>query len=115
MYSNIKQLRRGGVRWARDSDIGPGVFGVIQLVHSNGFIRLIATEWGNNSPNNRLLPDLWDVKCHNLHGNVMRWVGYQREHENAPTYFQEWLITFISEYPPKEVIDGLRQLNSGIL
>lgn len=115
MYSNIKQLRRYGVRLERESDIGPGVFGVVELVHSNCFIRLTATEWGNNSPSNRLLADLWDVKCHNLQGNTMRWIGYQREHQNAPTYFQEWLITFISEYPPKEVIHSQRRLNTGTL
>lgn len=103
------------MRLKRDSDIGPGVFGVVELVHSNGFIRLVATEWGNHSPNNRLLPDLWDVKCHNLQGNGMRWVGYQREHENAPTYFQEWLITFISEYPPRDVLGAHRPLTSGNL
>lgn len=115
MYSNIRQLRRNGIRLDRDSDIGPGVFGVIELVHSNGFCRLIAMEWGNHSPNNRLLPDLWDVKCQNFQGSGQRWLGYQREHDKAPTYVQEWLITFISERPPREVVENQRRLNSGSL
>lgn len=115
MYSNIKQLRRNGVRLTRDSDIGPGVYGVVQLIHSNGFTRLVATEWGNNSPNNKLLPDLWDVKCHNFQGSGQRWIGFQKDHEKGPTFFQEWLITFISEYPSREVIVGQRPLNAGFL
>lgn len=103
------------MRHKRNSDEGSGVFGVVELVHSNGFIRLIVTEWGNHSPSNRLLPDLWDVKCHNLRGNQMRWIGYQRERDDGPAYFQEWLITFIFEYPPTEVIAGQRPLNAGNL
>lgn len=86
---------------------------MVQLSQGDGFFRLSAMEWGNNSPNNRLLPDLWDVKCHNFQGHMMRWIGYQREHDNAPTYLQEWLITFISEYPPREVIVGQRPLTTG--
>lgn len=115
LYSNIKQLRRNGVRLKRDADIGPGVFGVVQLCESGGYFRLVAMEWGNSSPDNRLLPDVWDVRCHNFQGKLMRWIGFQREHENAPTYFQEWLVPFISEYPPREAIAGQRPLTSGNL
>lgn len=100
VYSNIKQLRKNGVRVKRDGDAGPGVFGEVILIHQNSHPCLVAKRWGDASQSSRLLPDLHRAQCINFHGNAMRWEGYQVEREGAAAYVQEWLITFISERPP---------------
>ena len=100
MYSNIKQLRKNGVRFKRDGDAGPGVFGELVLIHQSGQPCLIAKRWGDASQNSHLLPDLHRAQCMNFLGDTMRWEGYQVEREGGPAYVQEWLVTFISERPP---------------
>ncbi|WP_154668200.1 hypothetical protein [Pseudoduganella violaceinigra] len=100
MYSNIKQLRKNGVRFKRDGDAGLGVFGELVLIHHNGQPCLTARRWGDASQSNRLLPDLHRAQCMNFHGDGMRWEGYQVECEGGPAYVQEWLVTLISERPP---------------
>ena len=100
MYSNIKQLRRNGVRFKRDGEAGPGVFGTLELVHHNGYPCLKAKRWGDASQDNQLMPPLYGATCKNFQGNILRFEGFQREHENAPTYFQEWLVTILGERPP---------------
>jgi hypothetical protein len=76
------------------------VFGAVELVHHNGYACLKAKRWGDPGQDNRLLPDLYSAVCQNFRGDIMRWEGFQREHENAPAYVQEWLITFVAKHPP---------------
>ena len=108
MYSNVRQLRRNGMRFKRDGEAGAGVNGAVSLVHFNGYPCLQVHEWGNPNPDGKLLPPLVSAVCKNFQGNVMRFEGFQREHENAPAYFQEWLITIISDRPPAEAAASAR-------
>jgi len=48
---------------------------------------------------------LYGAACKNFQGNILRFEGFQREHEHAPTYFQEWLVTIIGERPPRGEIE----------
>ena len=107
MYSNVKQLRHNGVRFRRDGEAGPGVNGAVQLVYHNGYACLQVLQWGNPNADGKLLPDLYNAVCRNFHGGGMRWEGYQRAHDKAPAYFQDWLITFVSERPPREALGAL--------
>jgi hypothetical protein len=108
MYSNIKQLRKGGVRFKREGEAGPGVFGEVMLVHHNGYPCLQAKRFGDSSQDSELLAPLYSAVCRNFQGNVMRWEGFQAEREGSPAFFQEWLITIISDRPPKEEMEGVR-------
>jgi hypothetical protein len=103
MYSNVKQLRQNGIRH-KHGPSGEGVFGEVMLVHHNGYPCLKVKRFGDASQDAKLLPDLWNAQCKNFQGNCMRWEGFQVEREGGAANFQEWLITIISDRPPKEVV-----------
>jgi len=93
----------------------PVVYGEVSLAHLNGYPRLAVREWGNHSQDASLLPDLYVTKLGNWQGNAQRWEGFQREHPNASAFVQEWMITFLAERPPQDVINGMRGPMTGRL
>jgi hypothetical protein len=104
MYSNIKQLRHRGVRRPqRDVANDPGVFGELTMHRVGGILRMTICEWGNQRPDARLVPDLWEPVCQGLGGETMNWRGYQRanagEDSDVPTYLQEWRVTILGPLP----------------
>lgn len=103
MYSNIKQLRRNGIRFKREGEAGLGVFGEVMLVHHNGYPCLKAQRFGDASQDSQILAPLHRAVCVNFQRNILRFEGFQVEKEGAPAYVQEWLITIISDRPPREV------------
>lgn len=112
MYSKITQLRvRGARRSDRDVSNDPGVFGMVELVHVGGYLRMSVREHGNHLAEGVLLPALWDPKCCGWHGDGMAWQGYQQfqlpERKGQPVYFQEWRIEIIGSRPPDHLIKGL--------
>jgi hypothetical protein len=58
MCSNVKQLKRQGIRYKREGDAGPGVEGVLELAHHNGYPCLMIKRWADCSQDAALLPAL---------------------------------------------------------
>ena len=114
MYSIVRQLRKNGLR-RHDRDFGndPGVNGMLNLIYLGTHLRLSVERWGDHSQENTLLPSLFDAQCVSWHGMLMLWRGYQRIHENAPTYLQEWHITLIKERPERGDVGEFIVAHSG--
>lgn len=105
MYSNVKQKRINGVeRTARELAADPGVFGELRIHRVGGFRSMHIREWGNNNPDGRILPDLWEPEIDGWSGPTMLFRGWQRasrqDDKSKPTYLQEWLVTIIDKHPP---------------
>jgi len=107
MYSIVRQLRKNGIRRPdRDFNNDPGVAGMIVLICHGSHSRLSLERWGDNSPGNTLLPNLYDAYCVTWMDATSLWRGYQRDHEKAPTFLQEWHVTILKERPePGDVGD----------
>nr|WP_315400540.1 hypothetical protein [uncultured Duganella sp.] len=109
MYSKITQLRVCGARRPdRDVNNDPGVFGMVELVHVGGYLRMQVCEHGNQLPDSVLLPALWEAKCGGWVGAGMAWQGYQQhqlpEQKGNSVYLQEWRVEIIGERPPADEI-----------
>lgn len=109
MYSKILQLRSRGVRRPnRDVANDPGIFGMVELVHVGGYLRMAVREYGNHLAEGVLLPALWEAKCGGWIGTGMSWQGYQQhqlpEQKGNPVYLQEWRVEIIGEQPPVDEI-----------
>ena len=112
MYSKILQLRVRGVRRPdRDVNNDPGTFGMVELVHVGGYLRMKVREHGNHLAQGVLLPALWDAKCCGWNGAGMSWQGFQQhqlpEKKGDPVYFQEWRVEILGERPPAEEIKSM--------
>ncbi|MTW11448.1 hypothetical protein GM658_12655 [Pseudoduganella eburnea] len=102
MYSIVRQLRKNGVRrHDRDFASDPGASGMLNLIYLGAHPRLSIERWGDQSQANSLLPSLFDAHCVSWQGMLMLWRGYQREHDKAPTYLQEWHVTLLKERPER--------------
>jgi len=97
-------VRRSDLDIAND----PGVFGQVSLVVSGLHTRMSIWEWGNMSPEGKLLPELWDARCITWHSAGMLWQGFQHatldERKGSSVYFQEWRIELLSAAPPADEI-----------
>ena len=112
MYSKILQLRVRGVRRLdRDVNNDSGTFGMVEMVHVGGYLRMTVREHGNNLPDSVRLPALWEAKCLGWIGNGMSWQGYQQhqlpERKGNPVYLQEWRVEVIGERPPVDRINSV--------
>lgn len=111
MYSNIKQLRRCGVKRS-ETDIAndPGVFGELTLHKVGGHLRLAVREFDNPIAGDLFAP-LFEAVCLGWGGSNMTWRGFQAPANKNPdraAYLQEWRVELISERPPPEVINSMR-------
>lgn len=93
---------RDGVELTRESDIGPGVVGVITMFWWNEQPRLVVTP--GNGYQNQLLPTLWFAECEGFLRNSQRWKGWQKG-KNGPVQ-QVWEVTFYDGQPPREAVTG---------
>lgn len=74
---------------------------MLTLIYLGTHTRLSVERWGDNSQENKLLPCLYDAYCASWRGELMLWRGYQRDHEKASTYLQEWHITILKPRPER--------------
>ena len=112
MYSKILQLRVRGIRRPdRDINNDPGTFGMVEMVHVSGYLRMLVREHGNHMPDAVLLPPLWDAKCCGWGGSSMSWQGFQQhqlpEKKGNPVYIQEWRIEIIGDRLMDRPVRGL--------
>ena len=109
MYSNIKQVRRRGVRKSeRDLANEPGVFGEITLFRIDGYPVLQVHASGGFADGQDLYPRLHEAVCTGMRDCFLVWRGWQREgnqdDKNGPTYLQEWRVEVIAMRPPQEAM-----------
>ena len=109
MYSNIKQVRRRGVRKAeRDLANELGVFGELTLFRIDGYLVLQVHASGGFADGRDLYPRLYEAVCTGMRDCFFVWRGWQREDnqedKNGPTYLQEWRVEVIAMRPPQEAM-----------
>ncbi|MBW3498891.1 hypothetical protein [Janthinobacterium sp. NKUCC08_JDC] len=109
MYSNVKQVRRRGVRKSeRDLANEPGVFGEITLFRVGGYPVLQVHAPGGFADGKDLYPCLHEAVCTGMRDCFLVWRGWQREgnqeDKNGPTYLQEWRVEIISMRAPQEAM-----------